>query len=71
MCCGSKRSSTRGGKSGKITRARKAVQTQAIKTHDEQHIENSERLLIFPVGRSTDETRDLESPEIPGPELLS
>jgi hypothetical protein len=69
MCCGSKRSGARGSKSGKITRARK--QTQIIKTHDEQHIENSERLLIFPIGRSTDEARDLESPKIQGPELLS
>ena len=72
MCCGSKRSGTRGSKSGRITRARKTIQTQAIDTKNEQHehSENRERLLVLPVRRPTDEARDLGSSEIQGPELL-
>jgi len=70
MCCGSKRSGTRGSKSGRITRARKIIQTQAIDTNNEQPTENRERLLVLPVGRPTDETRDLGSSEIQGQELL-
>lgn len=69
MCCGSKRSGARGSKSGRITRARKTIQTQAI--NNEQHIENRERLLILPVGRPSDEARNMGSSEIQRPELLS
>jgi hypothetical protein len=72
MCCGSKRSGTRGSKSGRITRARKTIQTQAIETKNEQQepTENRERLFVLSVGRPTDETRNLGSSEIQGPELL-
>ena len=72
MCCGSNRSGARGSKSGRINRIRKSLQSQAINTNnDQQHIEDRERLLILPVGRPTDEARDLGSTEIQGPELLS
>jgi len=72
MCCGSKRSGTRGSKSGRITRARKTIQTQEIDTNNEQqkHTENRERLFVLPIRRPTDETRDLGSSEIQGSELL-
>jgi hypothetical protein len=62
MCCGSKRSGTRRGKSGKITRSRKQPKTNT----SNEHPKNRERLLIPPVNGHEDKTRDLGSTQIQG-----
>ena len=67
MCCGrKKRRITKKGRSGRIPPTN--VQAQAV--NDEQHTENSERLLILPDHGVSDQARDMGSPPISGQELL-
>jgi hypothetical protein len=62
MCCGSKGGGrSKGSKSGKITRTKKTLKTQA---ENEQYLKDRERLLLPPDGQLPNETRDLEPPKI-------
>lgn len=72
MCCGAKtRGGTRGKRSGKITRTKKTLKAQRIDTtNEQQHTEDRERLLLLPINRIPDETRDLGPAPVQGPELL-
>lgn len=65
MCCGSKRSSTRGTRSGKITRARK-IQVLNTDVTNDQYIKDRERSLILPISEQPDQTRNLEPPTVQG-----
>lgn len=53
------------------TQVKKMIQTQAIENNEQhKHTENRQRLLILPVGRPTNKTRNLGSSKIQRSELL-